>query len=69
MPTESPNTILLSQILDDLDQLINSQSEDNKNSGKEKEITVKIDGNDDVVSLLTGLGVLSKDDKDVEKTS
>ena len=61
MANESVNTRLLAEILNDLDTLIEEQGKVNENSGNEKEINLKIEGNEDVVALLTGLGIFNSE--------
>lgn len=65
--TVNTNTQLLGEILLDLDELLENQRKGNENSGNEKEITLKIEGNEDVVALLSGLGVLNSDSKEGDK--
>lgn len=60
MPNSNTNSKILQDILDDLDEIIeSSKSKDSNNSGNKSEISLEIKNNEEVVALLTGLGVLN----------
>lgn len=69
---QESNTEILNKILEDLDTIIKEQtnSKDSKKVGNSKNINLKIDGHEDVVALLVGIGALKgKQKRNFKETS